>query len=299
MSVLHHLDTSLTSNASQVNRRQSLALLAAFCAGSVAAQEELDDLAKIRSKGMLKVAVYKDNAPFSSGHNSDMTGLDIALAQALAQKLQLKPTLLPFDAGENMNDDLRNMVWRGHYLGYGPADVMLHVPVDKYLSQQNRQVVIFAPYMRQIPVLLRDVKAMPQFSEPQDLKPFKLAAERGTGTAGALIGQNSGALSGQVVLFNSGMEAARAVFHGQVQAAYILQSQAEAAMAQNKRDPANYPITPMSLPGLPDNGWPIGMAVKTSFKDLGQALQAAMKELRESGELLAMFKERGMTLTAP
>ena len=36
-------------------------------------------------------------------------------------------TLLPFNADENMNDDLRNLVWRGHYLGFGPADVQVTV----------------------------------------------------------------------------------------------------------------------------------------------------------------------------
>jgi hypothetical protein len=43
-----------------------------------------------------------------------------------------------------MGDDLRNMVWRGHYLGYGPADVMLQVPVDKFLAH-NPQVMILRP----------------------------------------------------------------------------------------------------------------------------------------------------------
>jgi ABC-type amino acid transport substrate-binding protein len=53
------------------------------------------------------------------------------------------------------------------------------------------------------------------------------------------------------------------------------------------------------LTGLPDNGWPLGMAIKSNYKDLGQALDAAMQALRDNGELLAMFKSRGLTLTAP
>ena len=132
------------------SRRAFVALAGATLAcPALHAQTELTDLAKIRANGALKVAVYKDNAPFSDGKGSDMRGLDVALAQALAAQLQLKLALLPFDAGENMGDDLRNMVWRGHYLGYGPADVMLQVPVDRYLMQKNRQVLILAPYMRQ------------------------------------------------------------------------------------------------------------------------------------------------------
>ena len=282
-----------------ISRRQSLGLLLALAAPQAFAEGELDDLAKIRARGTLKVAVYKDNAPFSSGASSDMSGLDVALAEALAKQLNLKLALLPFDAGENMNDDLRNMVWKGHYLGYGPADVMLNVPVDKYLIQQNRQVTIFSPYMRQVPVLFHDPRKLAQVNDPDELKDHKLAAERGTGAASALMGHHSGMLRSQISLFNSGVDAATAVLHGQVDAAYVLRSQAEAATAQAKARPGEFLISQMSLTGLPEDGWPLGMAIKSGYKDLGQALDVAMKALRENGELLAMFQTRGMTLTAP
>lgn len=282
-----------------ISRRQSLGLLLALGTSPVFAEGELDDLAKIQARGTLRVAVYKDNAPFSSGSADAMTGLDIALAEGLARHLKLKLALLPFDAGENMNDDLRNMVWKGHYLGYGPADVMLNVPVDKYLMQQNRQVTIFSPYMRQLPILFHNARKLPQVNDPEELKGHALAAERGTGAASALLGHHSGLLSSQVTMFNSGIEAATAVLRGQVDAAYVLRSQAEAATALDKAKLEDFVVTPMRLTGLPDNGWPVGMAIKSSYKDLGEALAGAMKELRDSGELLAIFKTHGLTLTAP
>jgi ABC-type amino acid transport substrate-binding protein len=263
------------------------------------AQTELTDLARIRASGVLKVAVYKDNAPFSDGPTTDMQGLDIALAGALARQMQLQLALLPFDAGERMNDDRRNMVWRGHYLGYGPADIMLHVPVDKYLMQENRQALIFAPYMRQVQVLLHDTRALPQVKGPDDLKGHKLAVERGTGLASVLMGQQGGMLRSQVSVYPSGVEAARAVMNGQAAAAYVLRSQAEAALAQAQPRPAHLALTSMPLEGIPENGWPLGLAIKAANKDLGQAIEAAFKELRGNGELLAMFQQRGMTLTAP
>jgi ABC-type amino acid transport substrate-binding protein len=263
------------------------------------AQTERSDLAKIRANGTLKVALYKDNAPFSGGPGNDMTGLDVALAEGLARHMQLKLSLLPFDAGEKMNDDLRNMVWRGHYMGYGPADIMLHVPVDKYLIQQNRQVLIFAPYMRQVQVLLHDTRKLAEVNGPDDLKGHSLVAERGTGTASVLMGHNSGMLRSQVTLHNSGVGAAKAVLDGQATAAYVLRSQAESAMAQAGGKQAYWAMTSMPLSGIPENGWPLGMAIKAENKDLGQALESAMKGLRESGELLAMFQQNGMTLTAP
>lgn len=283
-----------------LDRRRSLALLLSLGLSLAQAQTELTDLARIRASGILKVAVYKDNAPFSDGPVADMQGLDIALAGALARQLQLKLALLPFDAGENMNDDLRNMVWRGHYLGYGPADVMLHVPVDKYLMQENRQALIFAPYMRQVQVLLHDTRVLPQVTGPDDLKGHKLAVERGTGLASVLMGQQGGMLRTQVSVYPSGVEAAQAVISGQAAAAYVLRSQAEAALARAAQPrPAHLALASLPLEGVPANGWPLGLAIKVANKDLGQAIEAAFKELRSNGELLAMFQQRGMTLTAP
>ena len=52
--------------------------------GAVQAQE-LFDLEKVRASGILKVALYKDNAPYSDGKGQDMDGVDVALAQALAR----------------------------------------------------------------------------------------------------------------------------------------------------------------------------------------------------------------------
>ena len=282
-----------------LDRRRSLALLLSMGLPLAHAQTELTDLARIRASGLLKVAVYKDNAPFSDGPTDNMQGLDIDLAGALARQLQLTLALLPFDAGERMDDDLRNMVWRGHYLGYGPADVMLHVPVDKYLMQENRQTLIFAPYMRQVQVLLHDTRTLPQVTGPDDLKGHKLAVERGTGLGSVLMGQQNGMLRSQVSVYSSGVEAAQAVINGQAAAAYVLRSQAEAALALAQPRPTHLAMTSLPLHGIPENGWPLGVAIKAANKDLGQAIEAAFKELRSNGELLAMFQKRGMTLTAP
>ena len=289
----------MRSDAARLNRRTLLT--AALCAGLPALHaQELSDLAKIRASGALKVAVYKDNAPFSDGPANDMQGLDVAMAGALARQLGLKLALLPFDAGENMNDDLRNMVWRGHYLGYGPADVMLQVPADRFLANGNPQVTIMAPYMRQSNVLLHDSQRLASAASPEDLKGLPLAAERGAGSASVLMGYGGGLLRNQVSIYPSGVEAAQAVIDGKAAAAFVLRAQAEDALFQRKASVEQFPLSKLNLNnGIADTGWPVGMAIKAAHKDLGAALDMAMKSLRESGELLAMFKQHGLTLTAP
>ena len=309
-SELHNNETShmtqtprihATTRAGALRRRGALALLAALTVPLPAlAQTELTDLARIRASGSLKVAVYKDNAPFSDGPAADMKGLDVSLAEALARQMNLKLSLLPFDAGENMNDDLRNMVWRGHYLGYGPADVMLQVPADKFLAQGNPQVMILAPYVRQSVVLMHDTRKLADAAAPEDLKGVALAAERGAGAASVLMGYGGGLLRNQVSIFNSGIEAAQAAVDGKAAAAFVTRAQAEAALFRNPGAAANFRISKINFNnGIADTGWPVGMAVKTANKELAQALEAAMKALRDSGEMLAIFKRHGLTLAAP
>ena len=292
--------TGPTGRTPRLTRRMlALAAGAVMTLGMPAlAQTELTDLAKIRASGVLKVAVYKANAPFSDGTGQDQTGLDVSIAGALAKELGLRLSLLPFDAGENMGDDLRNMVWRGHYLGYGPADVMLHVPVDKHLMAENRQVLILAPYMRQVLMVLHDTRKVADVRSPEDLKGLPLAAERGSGAASVLMGYGGGLLRNQVAIAETGVAAAEAVASGKAAAAYVTRAQAEAVVSKQKGE-THLQLTPLQLPGLPGNGWPIGMAIKNQHKELGQAIEAAMAALRSRGDLQALFRQHGLTLTAP
>jgi ABC-type amino acid transport substrate-binding protein len=303
----HYTETTpnLSSSEQTGSRPDLKRRMFALAAGSLLAvgmpalaQTELTDLAKIRASGTLKVAVYKANAPFSDGVGQDQTGLDVSIATALAKELGLRLSLLPFDAGENMGDDLRNMVWRGHYLGYGPADVMMHVPVDKYLMSENRQVLILAPYMRQVLMVLHDSRKIADVRSPDDLKGLPLAAERGSGAASVLMGYSGGLLREQVSIVETGVAAAEAVASGKAAAAYVTRAQAESVVSKMKGE-THLQLSPLQLPGLPGNGWPIGMAIKNQNKDLGQAIEAAMQALRSRGELQAIFRQHGLTLTAP
>ena len=289
-------------SATSVNRLRRQLLRAAPLAllpGIGLHAQELEDIDKVRASGVLKVAVYKDNAPYSDG-KGELTGIDVALAEGLARELGLKLQLLPFDAGENMDDDLRNMVWRGHYLGYGPADVMLHVPADKFLMKKNPQVALFAPYARETLVIFHDRRKIESVRSGDDLAGLALGAEGGSGAASTLLGYKGGLLRDRVKLFANGVQAADAVLRGELTAAYVTRAQAETA--QFKRQEAkreDFALTQLGLPGLNDNGWPLGMAVKSSHRRLATELEGALQRLRDKGELLALFRSQGLTLVAP
>ena len=270
-------------------RRLWLAGAAALLGGSalpVAAQ----GLAKVRERGRLTVAVYNDMAPF----HANGKGIDVDIAAALAKALGVELSLMPFNADENMNDDLRNMVWRGHYLGFGPADVMLHVPVDRPLMQGNPRVEIFAPYFRERVVIARDLTQVPEMKSLDVFAGKRIAVAGHTLAGWLLIGAESGRYREQLdTKLKDGNEAAALLLRGDVAAAAGSSSELESALAGNPR----YAIEPLPLPRMRE-GWPVGLAVKSENTDLAQALQAAMNSLQASGELARIF-ERGKVSWRP
>ena len=246
------------------------------------AQDQSEALARIRARGSLSVAVYKSMPPF----HVDGAGIDVKIAEQLAQELGVKLNLLPFSAGENMQDDLRNMVWKGHYLGFGPADVMLHVPVDKPLMDSQKQVLIFAPYYRETVALAYDVTKLPQLDSLADLKGQKVAVAGQTLAGWLLIGADGGAYREQLsTRMDDGVAAAQLLLAGQVAVAAGEASELHSALKGNPQ----YRVIPMPIPRASRNGWAVGMAVKKNATDLARALQSAVNTMSQDNRLAKIF----------
>ncbi len=271
-------------------RRAGLAISLAFVALSVALPAHAD-LEKIRQAGVLKVAVYDDFAPFSAYS----AGIDVDLAEALAKKLGLKVSFLPFPAGENLNDDLRNMVWKGHYLGYGPADLLMHVPVDRRLMAENDKVEIFAPYYRETVRLVRNGKTIPTFESLDSLSGKKIGVEKISISALVLLGEKDGKFRDDVAIYPTPIEALKDLKAGKLDAVLANQSEIESVF----KGDAEFPLSPVSFQRLPPKGWVVGMAVKRNEQELAQLLQTATNELIASGELSAIFAKYGVHAVAP
>ena len=250
-----------------------------------------DDTPVLRTAGTLKVAVYNDLAPFSN-HG---LGIDADLGAALAGKLGLKLALLPFDAGDDLNDDLRNMVWKGHYLGYGPADVMLHVPVDRMLMNANPQVEIFAPYYVETVRLVRSAQAIPQFDGVEALAGKRIGVEKVSISGMVMLGEGGGRFREQVHIYPTAIEALDQLKAGGLDAVLATRAQIESVM---KGDPG-FPLQEVPFDRLPRGGWAIGMAVKKDNLGLARQLQAALNDLAASGELKTLFAKYGVQAVRP
>ncbi len=249
----------------------------------------LADMEKIRASGKLSFAVYEDFAPFSGKSG----GIDVDLAEALAKKLGLKASFIPFPAGENIDDDLRNMVWKGHYLGFGPADVMMHVPVDRAVMKKNDKVEIFAPYYRDTIRLARSLKSVPDLKGAESLAGKRLGAEKVSISAMVLLGDAS--LRDNVQIFLTPAEALQKLKAGELDAVVATRSEIESVIGDDKQ----IEITEAPFERLPRKGWVTGMAVTKENTELANLLQAAINEMFESGEMAALFAKHGVRSVKP
>jgi ABC-type amino acid transport substrate-binding protein len=269
-------------------RRDCLRWIGAAGAACLAAsplQLSATPLTRVQERGVLKVGVYHDMPPF----HVDGKGIDVDLAQAMADALGVKLALLPFHADDHMDDDLRNMVWRGHYLGYGPADVLLHVPVDRPLMDGNPQVHIFAPYFRDRVAMARRIESLPRLDALSQLAGRGVAVPGQSLAGWLLIGADEGAYRDRLsTRWKDGADAAQALRRGEVEAAAGLASELESVLRGDPR----FAIAPMPSPRAPRDGWAVGMAVKRDALELAQALQQVINGLAASDRLTAMF-ERG------
>ena len=270
-------------------RRRSVLALA--CAGLLCATPAHADWQKIVQSGTLKVAVYNEFQPFSD----QGAGIDVDLAAALANKLGLKLSLLPFPAGENVGDDLRNMVWKGHYLGYGPADVMLHVPVDNRLMAENEQVKIFAPYYVETVRMVRSVKSVPALDSLDALAGKKIGVEKVSIAAMVMLGEGNGRFRDDVRIYPTATEAVQALKKGELDAVLANRSEIESVM---QGDPA-FPLADIGFQRLPRSGWAVGLAVRKDDVEMAQKLQAAINAMVANGELKAIFAKHGVQVVKP
>ena len=278
------------------SRRSFVMQAAAFAAlGLAPAAAQAAPLVKVKALGVLHVAVYKDNRPWSWRHDGKLVGIDADLGAALAKALGLRVDLAELVADESVDDDLRNGVWKGGLLGFQPADVMLHIPFDRAFAARNDQVAIVAPYYResfQFACVRGEIDCN---AAPAQLRGHRLAAEIDSIPDFYLMGTAGGALANDVTHFPTGAEAVTAIVDGRADG--VLASRAQIETVLFDRKPANSSRRTMPLPAFASPGWDIGMAVKENSRSLGDAVEAVLAAMTASGELAAIFARYGVSYT--
>lgn len=281
--------------------RRFLRLTAALllvAAGSAARADDLDADAydKVRERGVLDVAVYDDFPPFSfNGADGKPAGLDIDIAAALARELGLtiKPRMV-ID-GEDMDDDLRNFLWKGTVLGGSTVDLMMHVGADEAYVKRQDKVLIFGTYLHESVALGLRANRFRNFGGLDELKGRRTAVELGSISDLFLSDAYGGLLRESLVRFPTAAAAVAAFANDKVDAVIAPRAEMQGLLKLNGAtavEPKQVEFT-----GLFRNAWDVGMAVKASAPKLKTALNQALIKLENSGELQSIYARYGLDYT--
>jgi len=260
----------------------------------------------ILDSGYLKVGVYKNFAPYSYQVDGEPRGVDVELGKKIAKELGVEFRVHWITPDESLGDDLRNNVWKGHYLAKQRlADVMMRVPYDKqyaYMQEStgeytNEQVVLFGPYQQETwqiaynPEQLNNVETVAVFQY------HPIGVEIDTLPAFYLTSGLRGRLREQVRHYDNVREAFEAMRNGKVSAVMGMRAEIDHELDQ----PENAAFKPAGngFPGIGKQVWDVGMAIKHTHRQLGYALEAIVDRLVKSGEMDALFADLGLRYSVP
>jgi ABC-type amino acid transport substrate-binding protein len=265
----------------------------ALC-GAPATDAQARPLDVVKSAGVLRITVYRDYRPWSWQEDGRLKGIDVEIGAALAKALGCKADYLLLRADDNLNDDLRNGVWRGSILGEAPGDVMLHVPNDPRVEEANDKIKLTGAYHTEGYAMAVD----PAKAEAaQDFSLFereKVAVDMGTLADIILLSARDHKLIDNVVHVRGEGKAAQAYEKGEVVAFY-----GESALVEHLAHTSSRAATIIHPPHKLAKDLPIGGAVKADSVDLGDELDRQMTALAASGELKTIFASYGVEWRQP
>ena len=254
------------------------------------------DLDAIRDRGWIEFGVYDDFWPYSYLEDDTPKGIDIEIGRLIAQELGVEPRFRLVAAGETVDDDLRNWVWKGPLVGpeRNVVNVMLHVPWDRELDYRNELVVLGAKYMvEQVAIAYRLDEYPDGGPVPAYFRFDKVGVENDSIADFYLSNLANGQLLQNIIRFRTAGEAMAALRAGEIKAVTGPLSQLQAAL-----DDATAVHTP-PLPGLARGKWTLGVAVRHNYRGLGYAVDDAIGAMIANGRMEAVFEDFGVTFHPP
>jgi len=247
------------------------------------------------------IAVYSDFQPFSYKEDSKAKGIDIDLAQAIAKQLGVKLRLRWMTADENVDDDLRNNLWKGHYLKKTVADLMLRVPYDRDYSLTrddigelvHQHVHMFSPYHTESWRIIYNNKKIESVETISLFQYHDIGVEIDSVPQFYLSSAFRGRIRDHTKQFLSIKGAIEAMAAGEVDAAMGLSSQIDYfkndIADRNSTSMSNYVLAENSFPMLGNQQWDIGMAVKSDYRQLGYAIADIVEAMVIQGKMENIF----------
>jgi ABC-type amino acid transport substrate-binding protein len=249
---------------------------------------------QIVERGWILFGVYEDFRPYSWDDNGTLRGIDVDLGRLIGEALGVEARFRAVGADETVDDDLRNNVWKGHYIGGKVVNVMLHVPYNRELALRNELVVMNGQYFNErVAIAFRQDVYTENPPVPAYFRYDKVAVENDSISDFYLSTLAGGQIVPNMVRFARPEDAMAALNEGQVPAVMGARSQLEFGADEGVR------VYTPPLPGLAVGEWTLGMAVRHTYRQLGYAVDDAVRAAVEDGRVEAIFKKYGLSYAKP
>ncbi|WP_171125738.1 MULTISPECIES: ABC transporter substrate-binding protein [unclassified Ruegeria] len=252
------------------------------------------DLDTIVERGYIEFAAYEDFAPWSFEKDGQIQGVDIDIGKLIADDLGVEARFNLVAAGENLEADLRNWIWKGPLINGRVANVMLHIPYDSEFACRVEQVVFTGQYHdEEIAIAYRKDAYPDDPPVPAYFRFDTVAVENDSIADFFLSAFPGGQLAQNVRRFPTAGLAMEALAAGETMAAMGPRAQLEAGLT-----PELDVHTP-PLPGFAVSTWTSGVAVHFAYRGLSYAVDDAIYAALQDGRIKQIFAAHGLTHSPP
>lgn len=252
------------------------------------------DLDTIVERGYITFAAYEDFPPWSYREGGQITGVDIEIARLIAESLGVEPRFRLVAAGENLQADLRNWIWKGPIVGGRVANVMLHIPYDSEFACRVEQVVFTGRYHQEEVAIAYSRAAYPDDPPVPAYFRFDTVAVENDSIADFYLSSLAGGqLTGKIRRFPSTAQAMQALARREVKAAMGPRAQLEFGLTED------LDLHSPPLPGFAVGKWVSGVAVHFAYRALGYAVDDAIHAAMQDGRMEKIFTRYGLTHVVP
>ena len=252
------------------------------------------DMDTIQEQGHMLFAVYEDYPPYSWEDGGVARGVDIEIARIIAEDLGVEARFNFVAAGENLDADLRNNIWKGALIGGRISNVMMRIPYDSAFKCRVEQVVFTGQYAEESIAIAYDKASYPDEKPvPAYFRFDTVAVENDSIADFYLSGLAGGQMAGNVRRFVDMEQAMKALQNGDTKAAMGPLGQLEHGVTDEigvHRPP---------LPGFAVGTWTLGVGVNFRYRPLSYAVDDAIRYALEDGRIEQIYADYGLSFQPP
>ena len=253
--------------------------------------QELD---QIIEQGHMLFAVYEDYPPYSWQEGREPRGVDVEIARLIAADLGVEARFNFVSAGENLDADLRNNLWKGALIGGRIANVMMRVPYDSAFKCRVEQVVFTGQYASEAIAIAYAKDAYPDEKPvPAYFRFDTVAVENDSIADFYLSALAGGQLNANIRRFPSVGAAMAALAAGDTKAAMGPRAQLEYGLTDALA------VHQPPLPGFSVGTWTLGVGVHFAYRPLAYAVDDSVRYALEDGRIAQIYADYGLSHAEP